>query len=154
WRRPALALVAVVALGVLAAPAAGLRTGMPSILVVPEHASSREGFEQVRAHFGAGALAPLEVVAPVQVARRAASVLRSDPRIARVAPALTRDGWTLLTATPRAQPASSQLAATIDRVRSELPPGALLGGAAAENRDLERALTQRAPLAIAVLLTI
>jgi RND superfamily putative drug exporter len=52
----------------------------------------------------------------------------------------------LLTAVPTSAPGSTQLRATIDRLRRALPPGALIGGAAAENRDLERALLARLPL--------
>jgi len=154
WRRPALALVAVSVLAVLATPASGLRTGMPSILVLPKQASSRQGFDTLRRQFGAGALAPIQVVAPSAAADRAASVLRADPGIARVAAPLADDGRTLLTATPRAEPATRPLSATLDRVRRALPQGALLGGAAAENRDLERALVRRAPLAIGLVLAI
>ena len=57
----------------------------------------------------------------------------------------------LLTAIPES-PAAAGLNATIDRVRGELPPGALLGGPAAETRDLERALVSRLPLVVGVAL--
>ena len=46
----------------------------------------------------------------------------------------------LLQATPRADPSSPQVGDTIDRLRTALPPGALVGGAVAENHDLEQAL--------------
>jgi putative drug exporter of the RND superfamily len=49
WRRPLpYAIVAVVALGALALPVAGLDTGMPSIKVVPEKDGSRVGYTQVQ----------------------------------------------------------------------------------------------------------
>jgi RND superfamily putative drug exporter len=41
---------------------------------------------------------------------------------------------------------------TIDRLRSELPPGALIGGPAAENHDLEAALAAKTPVVIGVVL--
>ena len=40
---------------VLAAPILGLKTGMPSIKVLPEDASARVGYEQVKEAFGPGA---------------------------------------------------------------------------------------------------
>ncbi|HMI81585.1 MAG TPA: MMPL family transporter, partial [Solirubrobacterales bacterium] len=65
WRRPllfgGLALVALVA---LALPVLGMRTGMPSIKVVPQGDSSRIGYEQVSAAFGPGAPGVLQVTAP------------------------------------------------------------------------------------------
>jgi len=45
-----------------------------------------------------------------------------------------------------------ELRATIDRVRGELPAGALLGGPAAEARDLESALVSRLPVVVGVVL--
>jgi RND superfamily putative drug exporter len=41
-----------------------------------------------------------------------------------------------------------------DRIRSKLPATALLGGAAAENHDLEQALTSKTPLVIGVVLAL
>ncbi len=53
WRRPVgYGLIAVLALGVLAAPVLGLRTGMPSIKVVPDTDSSRVGYGLVQDAFG------------------------------------------------------------------------------------------------------
>ena len=44
--------------------------------------------------------------------------------------------------------------ATIDRLRAELPPAALIGGAVAENYDLELALADATPLVIGVVLAL
>jgi RND superfamily putative drug exporter len=66
--------------------------------------------------------------------------------IAAVAPVERSAGRALLEAIPAAAPGSEALRATIDRLRAALPPHALAGGAAAENRDLERALVSRLPL--------
>ena len=51
-------------------------------------------------------------------------------------------------------PRARQSARTIDRLRAALPAGALVGGAAAENHDLERALAARTPLVIGVVLAL
>src|SRR5581483_3620256 len=56
------------------------------------------------------------------------------------------------TAVPKADPSSPAVGATIDRLRDRLPGGALVGGAAAENHDLEAALNAKTPLVIGVVL--
>jgi RND superfamily putative drug exporter len=156
WRRPVVYGVAAVAvLLALAAPVLGLRTGMPSITVVPSGDSSRVGYEQVQAAFGEGAPGTLQVVAPASVAGRAAAVLGADPGIAGVAPARAGGaGLVLLQATPTTDPSDPGTGATIDRLRDGLPPGALVGGAAAENHDLEAALGRYTPIVIAVVLVL
>ena len=45
-------------------------------------------------------------------------------------------------------PSSKTLGQIIDRLRSQLPKGTLVGGAAAENHDLEKLLSARTPLVI------
>ena len=57
----------------------------------------------------------------------------------------------LLTAIPKG-PRIPRSRATIDRVRGDTTPGALLGGAAAESRDLEEALAARAFRVVGVVL--
>jgi len=57
-------------------------------------------------------------------------------------------------AVPSHEPASTEIGPTIERLRAALPTGALLGGAAAENHDLERALTAKTPLVIGVVLAL
>jgi RND superfamily putative drug exporter len=155
WRRPLLyGAAAAAVLALLAAPALSLRTGMPSILVVPKDASSRQGYELVRKEFGPGFLAPLQVVAPRSELPGVEAALRADPGIASVGPAQTSDRVALLSAIPRAAPSTSELSRTIDRVRGELPAGAVTGGAAAENHDLEGALSSRTPLVYGVVLAV
>jgi len=61
-------------------------------------------------------------------------------------------GSALLGAVPVAGEGSPELRATIDAVRAELPESALVGGPAAENRDLERALVSRLPLVLGVIM--
>ena len=54
----------------------------------------------------------------------------------------------LVEAVPTNDPSSPQLGATIDRLRSELPVGTLIGGSAAESHDLEAALEAKTPVVI------
>jgi RND superfamily putative drug exporter len=156
WRRPALfGVAATVVLVALALPILGLRTGMPSIKVVPEKDGSRQGYELVQAAFGAGAPGALQLVGPSGQIAGAAALARTDPGIARVlAPQAGGDGFALLQAVPGADPSDEKVGGAIDRLRAALPAGVLVGGAAAENHDLEQALAARTPLVIAVVLVL
>ena len=63
WARPLpYGAAAVLILLLLAAPVLGLRTGMPTITVVPPAADSREGHALVERAFGVGAPSRLQVV--------------------------------------------------------------------------------------------
>jgi RND superfamily putative drug exporter len=156
WRRPLLFGGLGLAILLLAAlPALGLRTGMPSITVVPKDESSRVGYEQIGVAFGPGAPGTLQVTAPRAEAARTAALLAADPGIVSVAPPVRGAGGpVLIQAVPDARPSTPELAAVVDRLRDELPPGALVGGAAVENRDLEAALAAKTPLAIGIVLAL
>src|SRR5581483_5100781 len=115
----------------------------------------RVGYAQVQQAFGTGAPGTLQIVAPAAQARAAAAVARRDPGIAHVAaPQPGSGGLALVAATPSADPSSTSVGRTIDRLRATLPPGALVGGAAAENHDLERALAAKTPRVIGVVLAL
>src|SRR6266545_386405 len=125
-----------------------------AVALVPKDASSRQGYDLVREAYGPGFLARLQVVAPRSELPGVEAALRADPGIASVGHAQMSDGVALLSAIPRAAPSTSELSRTIDRVRSELPAGAVIGGGAAENHDLEGALSSRTPLVYGVVLVI
>ena len=154
WRRPLLfGGLALVALVGLTLPILKLDTGMPSIKVVPAGDGSRQGYEQVQRAFGPGAPGTLQVVAPRSEAGDAAAKLRADAGIATaIGPRTGADGLAMIQAVPTSGPSSDALGETVDRLRAELPPRALVGGAAAENHDLERALAAKTPLVIGVVL--
>jgi putative drug exporter of the RND superfamily len=156
WRRPApYAIGAVAVLVALALPVLGLKTGMPSIKVVPPGDHSRQGYDQVQAAFGPGATGPIQIVAPARQERAVIAIARRDPGVAQVIPAQAGSGGlALMQAVPRQDPSSKQVGASIDRLRSQLPQGALVGGAVAENHDLERALSAKTPLVIGVVLAL
>jgi putative drug exporter of the RND superfamily len=65
-----------------------------------------------------------------------------------------RGGRVLVTAIPRQDPANPAVGHTIERLRAELPRGALLGGAVAENHDLQSLLAARTALVIGVVLAL
>jgi RND superfamily putative drug exporter len=155
WRRPLpFGLLALALLLALAYPLLGLRTGMPSIKVVPADDQSRQGYELVQRAFGPGAPATLQIVARASEQRAVVTTARRDPGIAQVMPAQRSQGLALVQAVPRHEPSSTEVGSTIERLRSALPAGALVGGAAAENHDLERALTARLPLVLGVVLAL
>jgi RND superfamily putative drug exporter len=156
WRHPHLyGPVATLLLVLLALPIIGLKTGMPSIKVVPTHDGSRVGYAQVQQAFGAGAPGTLQIVAPQREAAAVAAAARRDPGIARVAPVQPgRSGHALVQAIPTTDPSSKTTGRTIDRLRSAVPAGALVGGAAAENHELEGALAAKTPLVIGVVLAL
>jgi putative drug exporter of the RND superfamily len=153
WRRPlAYGALALALLLALAFPVTQLKTAMPSIKVVPAGDSSRTGYQQAQAAFGPGATGPLQIVAPAGEAGAIARILRHDPGIAALEPAQLSAGHALLTAIPRQDPSNPAVGATIDRLRNALPAGALLGGAVAEDHDLQAALSAKTPLVIVTVL--
>ena len=155
WRHPILfGTGALAILLVLALPIFGLKTGMPSIKVVPKTDSSRQGYAVVQQAFGPGAPGQLQIVGPQSGAAAASAVLAKDPGIARVFEARTAPAGALalIEAVPQQDPSDKAVGSTIDRLRTTLPGGMLVGGAAAENHDLERALSAKTPLVIGVVL--
>src|ERR1022692_4125427 len=62
--------------------------------------------------------------------------------------------WTMTLAIPTTGPSTPATGTTIERLRGELPAGSLVGGAAAENHDLEMALSSRTPLVFGLLIAL
>jgi RND superfamily putative drug exporter len=150
-------LAAVLVLVALAAPVVGLQTAMPSIKVLPEDASARVGYAQVQDDFGPGAPGMLQIVTDPADREATVATLEADPGIAGVLPAQpAADGepLALVQAMPTADPSDPELAGTVDRLRSALPDGALVGGAAVENLDLKAQLDESTPLVIGVVLVL
>jgi RND superfamily putative drug exporter len=156
WRHPHVyGPAATLILVLLALPIIGLKTGMPSIKVVPTHDSSRVGYTQVQQAFGVGAPGALQLVTPQRDGAAVIAAAKRDPGIARVSPAQPgRNGLALIQAIPNADPSNAAVGRTIDRLRAALPPEALVGGAVAENHDLQKALAAKTPLVIGVVLAL
>jgi RND superfamily putative drug exporter len=154
WKRPLLfGVPALLALVLLAVPVLSLDTGMPSIKVVPEQDSSRQGYEQLTAAFGPGAPGALQAVGPAASAQEIQAVMKADPEIARVLPPMPGSaGSVMVQAVPVNDPSSPAMGSTIDRLRGDLPTGVQLGGASTENHDLETALSDKTALVIGVVM--
>nr|WP_307794002.1 MMPL family transporter [Actinacidiphila bryophytorum] len=158
WRRPvAYGAGALVVLLALAAPVIGLRTAMPSINVLPGDASARAGYTAVQNAFGPGAPGTLQIAVPSVSAPQAAQTAQHTPGIATVLPpqaAADHSGWTMIQAVPTADPSDPVLSQTVHTLRTGLPHGSLVGGAAVENLDLQHLLTQKTPLVIGIVLAL
>ena len=155
WRRPAVyGVVALAVLIGLAIPITQLKTSMPSIKVVPSSDSSRVGYYEAQRAFGPGATGPLQIVAPASQAASAAKLVQRDAGVATLLPTQASGRYALLTAVPTQDPSNPAVGQTIDRLRAELPAGALIGGAVAENHDLQTALSAKTPVVIGVVLAL
>jgi putative drug exporter of the RND superfamily len=152
WRRPLPAGLAALGLLLLAAlPVVGLRINMPSISIVPADANARVGYVQVAQAFGPGAPGTLQVLVPADRQVEALALLGQEPGLAATVAGPTDGAWALDQVVPASGPSSGATAATIDRLRRVLPGGSLVGGAAAENHDLQQALSTRTALVFGVL---
>ena len=155
WRQPLrYGIVALAILVGLAIPITQLKTAMPSIKVVPTSDASYIGYQQVQRAFGAGATGPLQIVTPAGDTAVAARIAAADPGVVALTPTQTSGGYELITAIPKQDPSNPAVGRTIDRLRAELPAGSLVGGAAAENHDLQAALSAKTPLVIGVVLVL
>ena len=157
WRRPFLfGGAALVLLASLAWPLIGLKVAMPSIKVVPAASSARTGYDEVQKAFGVGAPGLLQIIVPAKAVPAATTVLRRVPGLVAVLPAQRATGTTdaLIEVIPAVDPSSPALGQTILRLRSALPAGSLVGGAPAENYDLQAALAAKTPVVIAMVLAL
>jgi len=159
-RRPAATLaVGLALLLALAAPAAGMRLGMPGARVVDEGRSSRDGYELLVEAFGPGAAAPAFITTPTADARVVVDTAAATPGVvdARIVAAPAETGRTVVRVIPATaiddQATSDLVGALRDRVSAAVPE-ARVGGPAAQNRDLTAVLTGRAPLAIGLIMAV
>lgn len=156
WKHPiAYGSAALAVLLILIVPLFGLKTGMPSIKVVPEEDGSRVAYTQVQDAFGPGAPGTLQIVSAEGDAGEVAAVAKADDGIAQVMPAMPgSDGSVMTQVVPAQDPSNPAVGDTIDRLRETLPASALVGGAPAENHDLEQALNGKTPFVIGVVLAL
>ena len=159
-RRPGITLAAGVGiLLLLAAPALGMRLGMPGARVVDEGNQSRDGYETVVDSFGPGAAAPLFVTVPVDDAAAVVAVATADPGVvgAQIASEPAESGRTVVQVIPVGAADDQATSDLVGRLRSDLEqavPAAALGGPGAQNHDLTAALTGSAPMAVALIMSV
>jgi RND superfamily putative drug exporter len=139
-RRPARAVAAsIVLLGVLTAPALGLRTGDGALRQLPAGNETRRGFEAAVAVTGPGRGAPLKLLVTHRDIDRTVALLRDDPEVLKVGVRTqTADHrWVLIVATPRHDGDSSAVKRLVRRLRVSLPRGSLVGGNSAFQVDFD-----------------
>jgi RND superfamily putative drug exporter len=133
------AIASTAMLAALAAAAFSIQLGSPRAESLAQTGAARAGFEQLEASgLGAGPLSPFEALVrgadPEAVAERLAGV---DGVRAAVAPGdWRRDGTALVAVIPAEDGNSRDGRATLDRLRAAAPPGATIGGQAAQSADL------------------
>ncbi len=156
WSKPALyGLPALIVLLVLAVPVLGLKTGMPSIAVVPQGDSSRQGYELVTKAFGPGAPGTLQIVGPAGEMKTVRQIAAADSGIAAAMPPQAGGGGlAMVQAIPKTGPSTTETAETVDRLRAALPTGVMIGGASAEQADLSSALSTYTPIVIGIVLVL
>ncbi|KPH17921.1 hypothetical protein AN948_20530 [Rhodococcus sp. ADH] len=141
----------------LVVPVFGLKVAMPSIAVVPEDDPVRQGYELVQQQFGDGAPGMLQIVTSADDAADTSRIAMSVDGVAMVTPAQqAADGSDLvmLQAVPTVDPSDPAMETILADLRSQLPESALVGGAPAENLDLQQALDDYLPIVVAVILTL
>lgn len=143
----------------IAAPAAGMRLGMPGARVVDEGRSSRDGYEMLIGAFGPGAAAPLFVTVPATRAGAVVDLAAADPNVvdARIVAEPAATGRTVVRVTPATAVDAAETSDMVGRLRTAIGdqvPDAAVGGPAAQNHDLTDVLTGRAPLAIGLIMVV
>ena len=155
--RAAILTVAVVAvLLLLASPLLSLKTGMPSINVLPKDRQARVGYDllagaSVRAGRGRCRSSCRRASTPNAVAQ----IVATTPGVAAVFPA--QPGGERLQPGHRDRhhgPVEQGFERARGTLRTELPSGVLVGGPVAENHDLDQTLRGRAPIVIGTVLVL
>jgi RND superfamily putative drug exporter len=148
--------VALIILGAASFPLLGIKTGMPSIKVLPESAAARQGYDAIASAFGTGAPGPIQIVVPPSAdAAAIASDIRQVRGVAVVFPPQSgADGYVLLTAIATTDPSSSASRDVVDAIRAASPAGVLVGGPVAENHDLANSLAHNTPIVIGTVMVL
>lgn len=150
------AIAALAVLIGLAIPVLGLKVAMPSIQVVPADAPVRQGYELVQQQLGPGAPGALQIIAPAADAADTARLAAGDG-IAMVTPAQPAgdgSGLVMMQALSTVDPSDGRMGTILDGLRERLPAQALVGGAPAENLDLQAALDHYLPIIVGVILAL
>jgi putative drug exporter of the RND superfamily len=158
-RRPLLVTIAAVALlAALIVPALSLNVRTPRAEALAYQGSARTGLAQLeRAEIGAGALTPIEIVAPRGGADALAVRLRTVPGVRTVvapeSPSWRRGDSALIAVVPRIDTNTEAGRELIDGVRqvARSTPGALVGGTSASQTDFVSAVYGSFPLMLALI---
>ena len=125
-RRPGATLAAGLGLLLLlAAPALGMRLGMPAAGVVDTGHQSRDGYDAVVEHFGDGAPAPMFATVPADQADAVVALAAADPGVvdARIVAEPAASGRTVVRITPSTTVDSEATSDLVHRLRDGPRPG-------------------------------
>jgi len=155
------ALAAVLLLGAAGVGLVALRIDNSNLSQVKGNPGSVAGAQLVDAHFPAGLLDPLMILAPPGQARPAVATARATPGVAEIEPQSPVEGYTsylvLTSATPYGAAGQAVIVGLRQRLGQEAP-GALLGGDPAVQYDIAQASRHDAlvliPLILLVILVI
>jgi RND superfamily putative drug exporter len=170
-RRPAVSLVAAVALLLLAAlPLLSLKLGASGPSSLPDESVAKQGLIALERDFPTGATDPVEVVVDTRGApardEELASLrgeLKQDPEFAAESATVEEGGDLIIASVPlNAEGSTEEASAAIDRIRDDYVPAAfgdasdrvLVGGLPAENRDYFALIGTWLPIVIAFVLAL
>ena len=143
----------------LAAPALGMRLGMPAAGVVDEGEQSRDGYDVIVDAFGEGAPAPMYATVPLEQAEAVLTTASGTEGVvdARIVAEPAESGRTVVRITPSTSVDSEETEALVNTLRDDLDvaaPDALLGGPGTQNTDLTAALLDSALLAVIAIMVV
>jgi RND superfamily putative drug exporter len=157
-RRVPVAIVGILALGVLALPALGLQLGLPSGASQSKGNTAREAYDATTKGFGVGWNGPLIIVADVSKAASADAGAQlvgrivAEPNVANALVALTQNDTTIIQVIPKTGPndtATADLVSTLRSDRSTIEGDSgityLVGGTTASNIDVSSRLSSALP---------
>ncbi|NUP27460.1 MAG: MMPL family transporter, partial [Nocardia sp.] len=117
----------------------------------------RQGYELVQQQLGPGTPGALQNIAPAADAAETARIAAAGDGVAMVTPAQAAgdgSGLVMMQALPEVDPSDGRMGRIVDGLRDRLPEQALVGGAPAENLDLQGALDHYLPIIVGVILAL
>jgi RND superfamily putative drug exporter len=159
WKPRQTLVAGLVILLALAAPALGMRLGMPDATVVDKGAQSRDGNDAVVDAFGPGAVAPFYIVSPDADVQKVVEIVAKDENTLMVAPTgvSNGNGESIVRAFAKTGGSSTETQDMTGRIRTsldEVSPNILVGGPGTQNHDLTDALISSAPMAVGVIMLV
>jgi RND superfamily putative drug exporter len=159
WKPRQTLVVGLVIMLALAAPALGMRLGMPDATVVDKGAQSRDGNDAVVDAFGPGAVAPFYIVTPDADVKKVVEIVAKDENTLMVAPTgvSNGNGESIVRAFAKTGGSSTETQDMTGRIRTsldEVSPNILVGGPGTQNHDLTDALISSAPMAVGVIMLV
>jgi RND superfamily putative drug exporter len=159
WKPRQTLLAGLVIMLTLAAPALGMRLGMPDATVVDKGAQSRDGNDAVVAAFGLGSVAPFYIISPDADVRKVIDVVSKDENTLMVAPTGVTNGQgeSIVRAFAKTGGSSTETQDMTGRIRvalDDVSPNILVGGPGTQNHDLTDSLISSAPMAVGAIMVV